>query len=205
MEIIIFIVILLLIAAPLLINEMNGASEKFKAILEKEAKIVSGLSLEKNFDFTVKASKLPSLYLAKFLMSDDHKKLYILTPDSLDYKVSEYIFHVIDIQKIHSVEIAVDEETVTRTARGSQALGAAVGVAFFGGVGAVIGGLSGKKISTKNISAANIKIHTNDFNNPIYTIKIWGAPFGDAVKEFPLIHEKMNTMIRQINIAMNES
>lgn len=205
MEIIIFILILVLIAAPLLINEMNGASEKFKAILEKEAKIVSGLSLEKNFDFTIKVSKLPLLYVAKFLMSDDHKKLYILTPDSLDYKVSEYIFHTIDIRNIHSIEITVDEETVTRTARGSQALGAAVGVAFFGGVGAVIGGLSGKQISTKNISAANIKIYTNDFNNPIYTMKIWGAPFGDAAKEFPLIHEKINTMIRQINIAMNES
>lgn len=67
-------------------------------------------------------------------------------------------------------EVIVDNNTITKTARGSQIGGAVVGGALLGGVGAIIGGLSGTKGSFDQVMQAEIKLTINDLENPICKI-----------------------------------
>jgi hypothetical protein len=77
---------------------------------------------------------------------------------------------VITYRDILSSELFVDGETVTKTARGSQVGGALIGGLALGGVGALIGGLSGKKRSSEKIKRIDLRITINDTKNPLHDI-----------------------------------
>lgn len=67
-------------------------------------------------------------------------------------------------------EVVVDGKTVTKTSRGSQLAGVAVGAILAGGVGAIIGGLSGKTTTQKDIKGVSLKILTTNKEWPIHLI-----------------------------------
>lgn len=80
-----------------------------------------------------------------------------------------------NIRKIYyrdllSSEIVCDGISVTKTERGSQLGGALVGGAFFGGVGALIGGLSGSQKTMQRVYSINLNILVNDTVKPIHTL-----------------------------------
>jgi hypothetical protein len=68
-------------------------------------------------------------------------------------------------------EIVEDNISVSRSSRTSQVGGALVGAALTGGVGAIIGGLSGKRIEKKEIKSLQLKMVINDVEEPVKTIK----------------------------------
>lgn len=80
----------------------------------------------------------------------------------------------IDFAKIFSykdvleVTLCENGNEVTTTSRTSQIGGALLGSVVAGGVGAVIGGLSGKKQSHQEIDSIYIKVVVNDFDNPVH-------------------------------------
>jgi len=76
----------------------------------------------------------------------------------------------ITYRDILSSEIFVDGETVTKTARGSQLGGALIGGLSLGGVGAIIGGLSGKTRSYENVKRVDLRITVNDTKKPLHDI-----------------------------------
>ncbi len=78
-------------------------------------------------------------------------------------------------------EIIEDGYSVTKSSRTSQAGGAVVGGLLFGGAGAIIGGLSGSKKTTKNVTRIDLKIVVNDLSNPIYTINFLNRSAGRPV------------------------
>lgn len=78
---------------------------------------------------------------------------------------------VLPFESLISVELCEDGSTVTKTNRGSQLVGAAVGAAAFGGVGAIIGGLSGSSTSREKVSRVTINLLTNDPDAPFIEIK----------------------------------
>lgn len=84
---------------------------------------------------------------------------------------------IIAFADLVSVEICEDGETVSKTNRSGQALGAAVGAIALGPVGALIGGLSGSKTSRQKISKASINLITKDIDMPFAELKIYqGQP-----------------------------
>ena len=74
---------------------------------------------------------------------------------------------------IVKVEVLKDGTQVASTNRGSQALGAAVGAVAFGGVGAIIGGLSGSSTSSSGTKRLSIQITVDDASKPIHEVTFY--------------------------------
>lgn len=81
-----------------------------------------------------------------------------------------------DFSEIVSCEIIEDGEAIIRTSRASQAVGALVGGVMLGGVGMVIGGLSGSKTTKQKVDAITLRIIVNDVAQPIYDIALLEMP-----------------------------
>lgn len=77
---------------------------------------------------------------------------------------------VISFSDILSSEIFEDGVTVTKTSRTSQVGGALIGGLALGGVGAIIGGLSGKTTSSEKISKIDLRLTVNRMSDPIHDI-----------------------------------
>lgn len=72
-----------------------------------------------------------------------------------------------------SVEIVENGSVVSKTSRGSQLLGAAVGGALAGSVGAIIGGLSGASSSRQKVSKISLNIITDSPDTPFLELKVF--------------------------------
>lgn len=79
-------------------------------------------------------------------------------------------YRYIDGSDLIESEVLVDDETVTKTSRASQFAGAAVGAVLFGGVSAVIGGLSGKKTISVDAKGVKLRLVVNDIHQPFHDI-----------------------------------
>jgi hypothetical protein len=80
---------------------------------------------------------------------------------------------VIPFAGIVKAEILRDGTQVASTNRVSQAIGAATGALAFGGVGAIIGGLSGSSTSSSGIKRLSIQITVDDPDKPIHEITFY--------------------------------
>ena len=69
-----------------------------------------------------------------------------------------------------SSEIFEDGATVTKTVRSSQLGGALIGGLALGGVGAIIGGLSGKTQTSGKVKRVDLRLTVNDTNNPLHDV-----------------------------------
>lgn len=69
-----------------------------------------------------------------------------------------------------SAEVCVDGNTITKTSRSSQIGRAILGGITFGPIGAVIGGLSGKKKTEDTVSRVDLQVVVNDENHPRYIV-----------------------------------
>lgn len=83
-----------------------------------------------------------------------------------------------DFADIISVDLCKNGATITSTNRGSQILGAIAGGIAFGGVGAIIGGLSGSTTSSEKIKQIAIRVTVEDVSNPSYEINFFRSPEG---------------------------
>jgi len=98
-------------------------------------------------------------------IDEERKKVVLIKngPAGVDLKPITY-------RDVLSSEIFVDGETITKTARGSQLGGALIGGLAFGGVGAIIGGLSGKTRSSEKVKRVDLRITVNDTKSPLHDI-----------------------------------
>lgn len=85
--------------------------------------------------------------------------------DSIEYLSRTYYF-----KDILEVEVIVDGEMITKTSRSSQVGRAVLGALLAGGVGAIIGGVTGKTSSIKKVKSIQLKIIVNDIKNPILMV-----------------------------------
>jgi len=77
---------------------------------------------------------------------------------------------IIEYKDIISVEIFEDGSSVTKTVRSSQIGGAVIGGLVLGGVGAIIGGLSGKTETSGKIKRVDLRLILNDTNSPLHDV-----------------------------------
>ncbi|WP_299231671.1 hypothetical protein [uncultured Halomonas sp.] len=76
----------------------------------------------------------------------------------------------LDARDLIESEVLLDGKSVTKTSRASQFAGAAIGGALFGGVGAIIGGLSGKTTTSVDAKGVKLKVTVNDLQDPVHVI-----------------------------------
>lgn len=111
---------------------------------------------------------------------------------------------VLSYRDILSSEIFEDGETIIKTARGSQVAGALIGGLAIGGVGAIIGGLSGKKTSSDKVKKIDLRIIVNRTENPIHDINFLNLEskksewfYKQAMKKARHWHGLMEVLIRR--------
>ena len=111
---------------------------------------------------------------------------------------------VLSYRDILSSEIYEDGETITKTARGSQLAGALIGGLALGGVGAIIGGLSGKTTSSGKVNKIDLRITVNSTENPIHDINFMnvegkknGLIYNAAMEQVRHWHGVMEVLIKR--------
>lgn len=107
---------------------------------------------------------------------------------------------------IIEVELLEDNTSLLKTNRVSQVGGVVVGGLLLGGVGAVVGGLSGSKRTTARVSKLTLRITTNDFETPNHDIVFFewldkgierGSPiYQPRLKEAKLWHGRLTQVLR---------
>ncbi len=114
---------------------------------------------------------------AKYYFSGDNDSFLFVDFPSEQIIVGVGGVHRTDLpfSDIVKVEILRDGSSqTTSTNRGSQLLGAAVGAVAFGGVGAIIGGLSGSSTTTGGgVSNITLQITTEDIDDPIHEVTFY--------------------------------
>lgn len=72
--------------------------------------------------------------------------------------------------RIIKVEVVSDDTQIASTNRGSQALGATAGALVLGGLGAVIGGLSGSSTTLSGTRRLSLRVTVDDTSKPLHEV-----------------------------------
>ena len=105
---------------------------------------------------------------------EGEQSTYILAIDDSSEKilyVTEKEENLIDYSSVLSVELIEDEMTIQKKSSTRTIGGALVGGVLSGGVGAVIGGLSGSSTEKTKVSQLAVKILLKDIKNPYVIIQ----------------------------------
>ncbi|MBP2444005.1 hypothetical protein [Rhizobium leguminosarum] len=77
---------------------------------------------------------------------------------------------VLDFSQLTAVEVYRDGQSISKTNRGSQVAGAAVGALLLGPAGLLLGGLTGSKKAVDTIKKLSLLVYVSDFVTPVYEI-----------------------------------
>ncbi len=121
-------------------------------------------------------------------VDEPRKKICLITNSAGG--VSE---RIISYKDILSAELFEDGTSVTRTVRSSQVGGAVVGGLLLGGVGAIIGGLSGKTETSGKIKRIDLRLIVNDTNAPLHDV----AFMNTESKKDGIIYTQANKQARR--------
>ena len=128
-----------------------------KQVYKSKSKNTTVNTIETEFTATKK--------IGKYLEIDEVNKKWITVNYMFGKRINSPIY---DYNDIVQFELLEDGNTVTKGGLGS----ALVGGAMFGGVGAIVGGVTGKKRSKNYINSLKIKITTHNLDNPTVYINL---------------------------------
>lgn len=106
------------------------------------------------------------------LAVDDDQKLVcfaVCAGGSIGHRLIPYA-------SIMSVEVEEDGTVISSASRGSQLAGAAVGGLLLGGVGAVVGAMTGARKEKRQINRVDFKVTIEDVANPIFRVTLQNLP-----------------------------
>ena len=100
-------------------------------------------------------------------------------PYRVDYEFSD----------IAAFEVQKDGTTIASTNRGSQALGVAVGALALGGIGAIVGGLSGSSTQQERVRRISLILKVRDNIQPLHNITFfnWEADKKGVKPTWPVV------------------
>lgn len=178
--------------------------KEIKRKLRKERKESRKLSRELQ---KIEQRKWKKLF-RNFYISEEYEKIRVNRRD-------------IPFSQIMNAEILEDNTVISKTTGYNKSVGqkhtapvkAALGAGLFGGVGAIIGGTSGKittktKIdtTTENIDickSLSIKIQINDINNPLIIYKIIKSPISKDTYTYEFEYEAAQKCIAMLQVIIN--
>lgn len=102
-----------------------------------------------------------------FAYDNEHRKICLLAISA--HQPTAWVY---DYKDVLSCELYEDGNSINKTSRMSQVGGALIGGVIFGGVGAIIGGLSGKTKTTNSINRIDLRMVINDSQSPIHDINL---------------------------------
>lgn len=141
------------------------------------AAVVHGSAVESNL--TAKLNGVPNFsptvsYCSSMCKNaiaiDTERKKIAFVPNPMKLRVLEVKPIITSFSDLIAVEVVRDGGSITRTQRGSQIAGAAIGGALLGPAGLIVGGLSGSTLHQSKISKLSIKLYTNDIISPLQEI-----------------------------------
>ncbi len=113
-----------------------------------------------------------------------------------------------DFADLVAVEVMQNDSSVTKTNRGSQAAGAALGALLLGPAGLLLGGLTGSKRSIQLVDKLSLKIYVNDLKAPVHEIIFFNKPKSDPnstlVKESYALLDEWHGRLRAILHLQND-
>lgn len=115
---------------------------------------------------------------------------------------------IIDYRDILASEIEEDGKIVTKTQRGSQIGGALIGGLALGGAGAIIGGLSGKTVSSNVASSISLIVTVNSTEDPVFEIILSGKDefdYAAASAKAHHWHKLLTVVIKQADMEDSAS
>lgn len=130
----------------------------------------------------------PTKKIGKFIYFDIPKKQW-LVPTGMFGDTKKSL--VRDFSEIQEYELLENGGTVSSGGLGR----AVVGGVLFGGVGAVVGGVTGKKKGKSTVSSIQIKITTKDIESPVVTIDIYK---GGDIKTNSFIYKNFDKQAQEI-------
>jgi len=145
-----------------------------------------------------KASNYYLSPIASFSMAFDNSRKKICFLDKMH---KAYIY---DYTQILQCELMVDGETVLKHSTSSMVGRAVLGGILTGGVGAIIGGVTGKSTQKETINNIDLKVIINDTSNPVFRINFLnlkvkkGTPlYKKAYQKIELWHGIISGLMRQ--------
>jgi hypothetical protein len=131
-------------------------------------------------DFTITQKFQSKDFNSSILLDEESKKVCFIFTNNNSPEIYDY-------KDILESEILEDGITITNTSRTSQLGGALVGGILAGGVGVVVGGLSGKKSTEREINKIDLKVVVNNTKSPNKIINFLTADLMDFNgKPFPV-------------------
>lgn len=115
---------------------------------------------------------------------DEKNNIFILNKKTFKFTIFEiisrnkYKVYETSIKNVMSVELIEDNNSIIKTDRGSQAVGAITGGLLLGGVGAIVGGVTGSKKSITTVTQLKVTILFNDINHMVSEIIYIDYPNG---------------------------
>lgn len=166
--------------------------------------------MQDNVDMTDKQNKIGEILSQTFKENQFNPSQSFLSPDlknavAIDEEKNKIAFlykeekfnlfdyYEVDFDKIVEVEVNQDGETVTSASKGSVLGGAAIGGILAGGVGAIIGGLSGSKTSNDKIKTITMRIVVEDLKMPIHKLHFLNVDYS-LEKNDPVVKESINML-----------
>lgn len=104
-----------------------------------------------------------------------------------------------------SSEIFEDGETVTKAVRSSQIGGVVVGGLLLGGVGAVIGGLSGKRVQQGKVKRIELRLTINDASQPTHTVSFLGQEVARTTLLYKMTAEAARTWQARMDVLIKRA
>jgi len=144
--------------------------------LNKNKKLVLK-EVEKLEDFKIDKMELSKLNSQLLALDKERKKIALIK--KVNEKVASDVFN---INEILGVELQLDGEVISRVSNKSMLGRAAIGGILFGGVGAVIGGVTAKQ---KKGKADSIKLRfvVNDIDDPFRYFEFNTIPYEEKLEE----------------------
>ena len=98
--------------------------------------------------------------------------------------------NIIPIKDIVSLEVFENGNSIAKTNFTSQAGRIIVGGVLAGGIGAIIGGLSGSSTSYEKVKELSLKITTNNYENPNHKVLFIDKKMGSGIKKGSFLYNK---------------
>ena len=140
-----------------------------------------------------------------FVVDENNKKIVFINANINNIRVKTIFFN-----EIQGIDISEDGTSVFNKSTSSVVGRALVGGLLFGGVGAVVGGVTGKSKEKKTLNSYKVTIQLSDINNPTHEIEFVtdpiesGTTVGDEMmKQIKACANKLKSVLTAI-IKANE-